>query len=57
MAIYREAQWPPTALTGGGNLAEVKRVLAIEEELAELRATVEHLGVELHQSRNSTRPR
>lgn len=46
------------ALTGEGlNLAGVKRVLALEEEVAELRATVVHLEDELARRRRSPRAR
>lgn len=44
-----------TLTTGGLNLAGVKRVLALEEELAELRATIEQLGAELEQQRGKSR--
>ncbi len=44
------------ALTGAGlNVAGVKRVLAMEEELAELRATIERLDAELALQRRTER--
>ncbi len=43
--------------TTGLNLAGVKRVLALEEELAALRATIERLDAELHHERKAKRVR
>jgi MerR family transcriptional regulator/heat shock protein HspR len=44
------------SLTADGlNVAGVKRVLAMEEELAELRATIERLAAELERSRKPGR--
>ncbi len=44
------------ALTADGlNVAGVKRVLAMEEELAELRATIERLAAELERNREPGR--
>ncbi len=46
------------ALTGGGvNIAGVKKVLALQQELATLRATIERLEAELARSRQSARTR
>lgn len=46
------------ALTGDGlNIAGVKKVLAMEEELCGLRATIEHLEGELARSRGLERTR
>jgi len=39
--------------TAGLNLPGVKHVLALQEEVAELQATIERLGAELEQSRES----
>ncbi len=45
-------------LTGGGvNIAGVKKVLALQQELATLRATIERLEAELARSRQSARTR
>ena len=42
-------------LTDAGlNIAGVKKVLALQQELAELQATIEHLEAELARSRTST---
>jgi MerR family transcriptional regulator/heat shock protein HspR len=43
--------------TTGLNMAGVKRVLAMEEELATLRVTIERLDAELHHERKSNRVR
>jgi MerR family transcriptional regulator, heat shock protein HspR len=43
--------------TAGLNLAGVKRVLQLEAELAELRATIEHLDAELTRQRKANRQR
>ncbi len=43
--------------TSGLNLAGVKRVLALEAELAEMRATIEHLDAELTRQRQANRAR
>lgn len=40
--------------TAGLNLAGVKRVLELEAELAELRATIERLGAQLEQQRKQS---
>jgi MerR family transcriptional regulator/heat shock protein HspR len=46
------------ALTGDGlNIAGVKKVLALEQELAELRTTIEHLEAALARSGASARRR
>lgn len=46
------------ALTGDGlNIAGVKKVLALQQELVELREAVERLETELAQSRESTSTR
>ena len=46
------------ALTGDGlNIAGVKKVLALQQELAKLRATVEHLEEELARSRSRAHTR
>jgi MerR family transcriptional regulator/heat shock protein HspR len=41
--------------TAGLNLPGVKHVLALQEELAELRATIDQLGDELERSRKPSR--
>jgi MerR family transcriptional regulator/heat shock protein HspR len=46
-----------TLTTAGLNLAGVKRVLELETELAELRATIEQLGAELEQERKQSHRR
>jgi MerR family transcriptional regulator, heat shock protein HspR len=43
--------------TAGLNLAGVKHVLALQEELAELRATIERLDAELEENRKPPRGR
>ena len=46
------------ALTGAGiNVAGVKRVLALEAELAEMRATIDHLDAELAKQKEANRAR
>jgi MerR family transcriptional regulator, heat shock protein HspR len=46
------------ALTASGlNVAGVKRVLALEAELAEMRATIDHLDAELTKEKKANRTR
>jgi MerR family transcriptional regulator, heat shock protein HspR len=43
--------------TAGLNLAGVKRVIALEAELAEMRATIDHLDTELAKQKKANRAR
>jgi MerR family transcriptional regulator/heat shock protein HspR len=46
-----------TLTTAGLNLAGVKQVLALQEEVVGLRATIEHLDSELRRQRKANRAR